>query len=154
MTGAFNSPFSIGATPPPTAVTAATVLSGTAASGTGTPSPYGFLLFDLDETVAGFDTLYVADDRVTASGGGIQKWLLGTGGTWTLETTFNQGLTAGCRGLTGWVSGTSVVLAAVTADTSSNLVVTTDNGSATPVFTTLATAPPNTAFRGVALAPM
>lgn len=152
MTTGFDSPFSIGAAPPPTAPAAATILSGTATSGTGTPSPYGFVFFDLDGS-PGFDTLYVADDRATASGGGIQKWQLGTSGTWTPTTTFNQGLTAGCRGLTGWVSSTGVVLAAVTADTSSKLVVMTDNGSPTPAFTTLATAAPNTAYRGVALAP-
>jgi hypothetical protein len=153
MTTGFDGAFSIAGSPPPAVATAATLLSGTTMSGTGTPSPYGLLLFDLDPSVPGLDTLYLADDRATASGGGIQKWQLGTGTTWTLTTTFNQGLTAGCRGLTGWLSGTSVVLAATTADSSSKLVVMTDDGSPAPAFTTLATAAANTAYRGVALAP-
>ena len=152
-----SSPFvganAVGASPPPTALSAATNLSGTSTSGTGTPSPYGIVLFDLDATVPGLDTLYLADDRSTANGGGIQKWTLGAGGAWTLSTTLKNGLTAGCRGLTGWVSGTSVVLAATTADTASKVVVVTDDGLAAPAFTTLATAATNTAFRGVALAP-
>jgi hypothetical protein len=93
-------------------------------------------------------------EREERGGGGIQKWQLGTSMTWTLTTTFNQGLTAGCRGLTGWLSGTNVVLAATTADSSSQLVLMTDDGSQAPTFTTLATAAANTAFRGVALAPM
>jgi hypothetical protein len=155
ITTGFDGPFSIAGSPPPTVATAATLLSGTATSGTGTPSPYGFVLFDLDPSVPGLDTLYLADDRTTANGGGIQKWQLGASMTWTLTTTFNQGLTAGCRGLTGWLSGTgtNVVLAATTADTTAQLVVMTDDGSATPAFTTLATAAANTTFRGVALAP-
>jgi hypothetical protein len=155
ITTGFNGPFAIAAgSPPPTAAAAATLLSGTATSGTGTPSPYGFVLFDLDPSVAGLDTLYLADDRAIANGGGIQKWQLGATMTWTLTTTFNQGLNSGCRGLTGWLSGTNVVLAATTADTAAQLVVITDDGSAAPAFTSLATAPANTTFRGVALAPM
>jgi len=152
-----SSPFvgasSVGASPPPTALSTATNLSGTSTSGTNTPSPYGLVLFDLDASTPGLDTLYLCDDRSTANGGGIQKWKLGAGGAWALSTTFKNGLTAGCRGLTGWVSGTSVVLAATTSDTPSKVVAVTDDGSAAPAFTTLATATTNIVFRGVALAP-
>src|SRR6185437_16920657 len=144
---------SVGASPPPTALSTATNLSGTSTSGTNTPSPYGLVLFDLDASTPGLDTLYLCDDRSTANGGGIQKWKLGAAGMWTLSTTLNNGLTAGCRGLTGWVSGTSVVLAATTTDSPSKLVVVTDDASAAPAFTTLATAATDTVFRGVALAP-
>jgi hypothetical protein len=143
---------SVGSGAPPTALSSAANLTGTSTSGTGTPSPYGFALFDLDASVPGLDTLYLADDRVVANGGGIQKWKL-AGSTWTLAATFANGLTAGCRGLTAWVSGSNVVLAATTADTPAKLVTVTDDGSAAPAFTTVATAATNTAFRGVALAP-
>jgi uncharacterized repeat protein (TIGR01451 family) len=116
------------------------------------PSPYGFVLFDMDAGVAGLDTAYVSDDRAIASGGGVQKWTF-NGTTWTLAYTLNSGLTAGARGLTGTVVGGTAVLYATTADTPSKLVKVTDT-DASAAFTTLATAPANTAFRGVAFAPV
>ena len=50
----------------------------------GNSSPYGFALWDRNPSVAGVDTLYVADDRTAANGGGIQKWSF-NGTSWTLE---------------------------------------------------------------------
>jgi hypothetical protein len=121
-------------------------------AGTGASS-YGFAFFDLNGSVAGVDTAYVADDRTVASGGGIQKWTY-NGTIWTLSTTFNNGLTAGMRGLTARLVGTSVELFGTTADNTLNkLVRVLDDGTASPAFTTLATAGTNTAFRGVAFAP-
>jgi hypothetical protein len=141
--------FSIAGEPPPITQSTATVLTGT---GAGSPSPYGILMFDLD-TTPGLETLYVCDDRSLANGGGLQRWKLGSGGTWTLDATLTNGLTAGCRWLTGWVSGANIVLVATTADSVPKLVTVTDDGSASPAFTALATSATNTAFRGVALAP-
>src|SRR5262249_16185969 len=50
-------------------------------------SPNGFMLLDLLAGVPGVDTLYVADDRTAANGGGVQKWTF-DGTTWALATTF------------------------------------------------------------------
>ena len=110
------------------------------------PSPHVFVFFNPS-------TVYVADDRAIASGGGLQKWTL-TGGTWSLSKTFTAGLTTGLRGVTMSVNGSGQpVLWATTADSASKLVTVTDTGSAGDSFTTIATAGTNKAFRGVALAP-
>lgn len=69
-----------------------------------TGSPYSFFFADLSGSVAGIDTLYVADDTTTT--GGIQKYSL-VGGTWVSNGTLT---TTTIRGLTGIVNGTSVAL--------------------------------------------
>ncbi|ULH13877.1 hypothetical protein MF271_00065 (plasmid) [Deinococcus sp. KNUC1210] len=111
-------------------------------------SPYGFFFADLDGT-PGIDTLYVADDTSTV---GIQKYSLNAG-TWTLKNAVLNGGDI-FRGLTGYVSGSTVTLFATTP---TKLVSITDssgyNANLAGSFTTLATAATNTAFRGVALAP-
>jgi hypothetical protein len=126
-----------------------------------TGSQYAFFLADLDTTVPGVDTLYVADDTNTAGVGGILKYAL-VGGAWV-----NQG-TAGSpadsyRGLTGVVSGTTVTLYATRkggsgATGGGELVSIVDatgyTGTLAGSPTLVATAAPNTAFRGVALAPI
>jgi hypothetical protein len=123
------------------------------------PSPYG--LFGLDNPqnpFAGIDTFYVADDRAAASGGGLQRWVF-DGTTWTLSATINPG--TGLRGLTGGVTGSTVTLYGTTTEGSANrLVSITDVLSPTggtfdaAGFATLAMAPANTAFRGVAFTPV
>jgi hypothetical protein len=112
-------------------------------------SPYAFFFADLSSSVAGVDTLYVADD--TASTGGIRKFSKSASGTWTLKSTLS--ITA-VRGLTGIVSGDQVQLFATSASTLYGVTDTAGydanlGGSAI----TLATAGANTAFRGLALAP-
>ena len=130
-------------------MTAATALAGMpTASG---PSPYSFVLFDCDSDEPGLDTAYVCDDRAPPAGG-VQKWT-SSGGTWTLASTFNQGLAAGCRGLTGLVTGANVTLIAVTADAQPTIVSFVDDGSGSPPSTLLATSPAGAVYRGVALAP-
>jgi len=115
------------------------------------PSSYAFFFSDAN-------TLYVADDRTIANGGGIQKWTFDTNSsTWLLEYTLNTDLTNGCRGLTGRVTRAGVTLFASSADAVSGsagnkLVSVTDTGAAS-AFATLAVAPANTAYRGVALSP-
>jgi len=127
----------------------ATLLPGTGVSGTGTPSPYDFWFSDAN-------TLYVADDRSLASGGGLQKWTFNAGlNTWQLAYTLTGQLTAGLRGLAGTHDVTGApILYAITADgTANDLVTVTDLGAASS-FTTLQTAGPNTIFRGVDFAPV
>jgi|GEM_PF-5345895 len=122
----------------PTSSSTPTLLVNTA---TGS-SPYGFAVNDAETVV------YIADDRTNGSGG-IQKWVLGLVG-WAHAYTLSVGTNIGARGLEVDFSGTDPVLYATTTD--NKLVKITDNGSAA-AFTVLATAPANTAFRGVAFAP-
>jgi len=118
---------------------------------TSNASPYGFAFFDR-ASVKGIDTVYVADDRAVASGGGIQKWSW-NGTTWSLTKTFTSGITTGVRGLAAEVvAGKVVVYATTTEATQNKLVKLVDDGSASPTIATLSTAAANTAYRGVAMA--
>lgn len=117
------------------------------------PSSFSFFFTDQSPTVPGLDVVYVADDR-TPTGGGIQKWSL-VGGTWTLNGTIASA-TAALRGLTGKTTGTVVTLVATGA---SGLYSVDDAAgynvapSTATLPAALVTAPTNTTFRGVALAP-
>jgi len=113
-------------------------------------SPYAFLFADLDAGVAGVDTLYIADDGASA----LIKYSL-VGGTWT--SNGSVGVDADdYRGLTSVVSGGSVTLYGIQAG--ARLVSLVDssgyNGAFSGTPTLLATAGTNTAFRGVAMAPI
>ena len=114
---------------------------------TTTGSPNSFFFADLSAAVPGLDTLYVADDS-----GLIQKYAL-VGGNWTAQGSVVAPSAA--RGLTGVVTGTSVTLY-VTGDTAFSTVTDSSgyNVSMTGSVSTLATAAGNTAFRGVAFAPV
>jgi len=149
--GTFVGVNSVGTGLPTTLGQTVTLLPGFGAITGG--SPYSFVALDMNPAVAGLDRLYVADDRQNGAGG-IQRWVF-DGTTWTLSTTFSTGPTNGMRGLTASVSGGNVVLYATTSETTANTVVTaTDDGVATSVtFTVLATAPANTAFRGIDFMP-
>lgn len=118
---------------------------------TGFPTTTGPSAYDF--VFANASTLYVADDRTNANGGGIQKWVE-SGGTWSLAYTLAVG-TTGARGLTGALDGTGAfVLYATTTESNANrLVSVVDNGVGS-AFSLLATAPANTAFRGVEFAPI
>lgn len=142
----------IGTGTPTAAGATATLLAGFAAQ--SNLSPYGFVAFDRDAT-PGIDTLYVADDRTT--GGGVQRWRL-VGTTWTLDGSFSAGTGFGARAVTGYVSGSSVVLLAVIPEITgqnARVVSFTDTGqnpsTATPKV--LSTAANNTLYRGLCLAP-
>jgi Secretion system C-terminal sorting domain len=141
----------IGTGLPTTAGAAVTVLPGFPT--TSGPSPYGFYFADMSSTVTGMDVVYVTDDNTT---GGIQKWSL-VGGTWTLNGTIGGSTTALLRGLTGFMTGTSVQLV---ASGGGGLYKVTDNAgyNVAPTTTTLP-APfvvpaANTSFRGVAPTPV
>jgi hypothetical protein len=145
----FVNVFTVGAGTPTMAGQMATSLPGMpVAAG---PSPYSFAFFDRNAAVPGADTLYVADDRAIASGGGVQKWTTADGTSWTLVTTLNNGITAGVRGLAAFLSGTNVVVLATTSN--GKIVSYTDDGSMAPTGTVLVSAAANTAFRGIALSP-
>src|SRR5207237_2320657 len=108
---------------------------------TATGSPYEFFFADLDNTVAGVDTLYVADD-----GGTIGKYSL-VSGNWTLNGTITA---SGVRGLAASVNSGTVTLFAASAGA---LVTVSDTAgyNAAPSSTTvtsLATPGTNKAFRG------
>ena len=132
------------------AVAALPGFPGTAAGS----SPYGFYFADLSPAVPGVDVVYVADDR--SSAGGIQKWSL-VDGTWVPNGTIAGSASAAVRGLNGSVSGTTVALAATS--TSGLFFLSDDTGYNTaPALAALpaavATAGANTAFRGMAFAPL
>ena len=143
---------------------------GVAMVGTGTPttagqtitllapsaSPYGFFFADLSPTVAGVDTLYVADDGAAT---GIEKFSL-VNGAYTLTGTVTaagvRGLTGSVNPLTGAVSlfGTTGGSGPAGGGTLYGFTDTTGyNVAITGTAVTLATAATNTAFRGVAFAP-
>src|SRR5262249_37188221 len=122
-----------------------------------TGSPYGFFLADLTPAVPGVDTLYVANDDAT----GLTKYSL-VGGTWVSNGAIGTAADA-YRGLTATVSGSTGTLFATRKGGSGpsgggELVALTDstgyNGAFGGTPTLLATAGANTAFRGVAFAPV
>ena len=147
--GSFQGVASVGTGLPTTLGQITTLLPGFPTS-TG-PSSYDFYFADAN-------TLYVADDRALPAGG-VQKWTYDSvSATWTLAYTLNTGLTAGCRGLTGVTTRAGTTLYATSADTPSAtagnfLVVVNDTGAASS-FTTIATAPGNTVYRGVDFVPV
>lgn len=152
MTGAFRGVNTIGSGIPTTGGQTTTLLTGFSSATNSPQSVYDYYF-------ANATTLYVADDRstTTANTGGLEKFTL-ISGTWTLAYTLTSGLgTQGLRGLAAFndSSGNAVLY----ATTSDGLRVTTitDQISATTLpptetFVTIATAPANTAFRGVDLA--
>jgi MYXO-CTERM domain-containing protein len=126
-------------------------------------STYGFVMFDTNNDST-MDLAYLADDR-TATGGGLQKWML-VGGTWTqswsrlvnstgtLSGTAATGF-AGIRGLTGtWDAVNGAQLYATTTEATNNrLISIVDNGSTPTLATNLVSAGTNYVFRGVAFTP-
>ncbi|OJV89505.1 MAG: hypothetical protein BGO39_36680 [Chloroflexi bacterium 54-19] len=130
----------------PTASTAVTLLPGV----TTATNAYAYLLLDRDPGVAGPDTLYVADQA-----NGLLKFSF-DGTTWTSRNKLAGNLT----GLTGTVNADNSVSIFATSGTSAgnNLVSYTDTAAfnqdlASGSFATIATAPANTVFRGLAFAP-
>jgi hypothetical protein len=109
-------------------------------------SPYAFA-FDTSLTIC-----YLADDRATSSGGGVQKWVW-RDTIWALAATFSSGQLSGVRGLTVDWSGPHPNIYATTAVSSANQIVLFTDTSSTPAPVVIATADSNTAFRGIAFAP-
>ncbi|HXI69509.1 MAG TPA: PEP-CTERM sorting domain-containing protein [Verrucomicrobiae bacterium] len=142
--GAFLGVSSIGSGEPTTSGQTTTALPGFPT--TGSHSSYDFFF-------ANATTLYVADDGSVANGGGIQKWAF-SAGSWSLQyTLLNNGTTTtAVRSLAVDTSGANPIIYAITTAGTGSLISLTDTGAGSTA-TILATAPANTAFRGVAFAP-
>lgn len=112
-------------------------------------SPVDF--FQADAT-----TIYMSDDSVAPLTGGVQKWEFAFG-SWSFQEIITSGLPVGARvrQMTGWRdAGNNVVLVASVVDDSGASTlqkIVLDSPGAS--FTTLATAPANTTFRGVEYIP-
>ncbi len=133
----------VGTGAPTTTGQTITNLAGLPTSG----SPYQFVLLDLTAAVAGVDTLYIADDTP----GTILKYSL-VGGSWTSNGSISL---TGVRGLIGSASGSTATLFATSGTTLGRLVDSSGyNATITGTVSTIATAGANTAFRGVAFAPL
>lgn len=115
-----------------------------------TGSPYAFSLLDVDGNGA-IDALYIADDSAGTPAGQIQKYVL-SGGTWVAKGAI---AVSSVRGL---VASASAGVVTLYATNGSALLGATDTsglgGTFSGVAATLATAPANEAFRGVAFAPV
>jgi hypothetical protein len=117
-----------------------------------TGSPYGFVMLDLNAGVAGPDVLYIADDGATGTVG-ILKYSL-VGGTWTANGNVAVAGNS-ARGITASVSGGTVNVYVTSSSTFFSLADASGyNGTLTGTATTLASAPANTAFRGIDFAPV
>ncbi|ATB32182.1 beta strand repeat-containing protein [Melittangium boletus] len=117
----------------------ATVLSGLPV-GTTLTSPYQFFF-------VGDATLYIADD---GNSGGVFKFTKDGSGNWSQATLTNPGPAVGVAAV---VDGTTVHVVATLKGNENKLVTFVDDGTSTAAVTTVATAPANSAFRGVAPAP-
>jgi Domain of unknown function (DUF4347)/FG-GAP-like repeat/Calx-beta domain len=134
---------------------------GSALPTTGTPaisllpgvnntSAYAYVLLDRTATVAGLDTLYVADQT------GLFKYSF-DGSTWTARGSILGTLTGG---LTGLVKGNNAELYATSGTAAgNNLLKLTDTTAYNASFSSLfysnfKTAAANTIFKGVAFAPV
>jgi len=107
-------------------------------------TPQSFFYADVDPNTPGMDTVYLLDSAATL----LDKFSL-IGGNWTAEGS----VSSNAFDLTGKVAGNGVVTLYLT--NGSSLQSYTDStgfgGALTSTsFTTLATAPTNTAFRGIA----
>jgi len=112
----------------------------------GFPSTSGPSSYDM--FWANPSTVYVADDRIGSSGGGIQKWTE-TGGVWSLQYTLTLGLSAGCRTVTGKVlNGVTTLYGIANSGSTTQIITVTDTGPAS-VVTSLRTAPTNMLYRGI-----
>ncbi|HEY1555105.1 MAG TPA: hypothetical protein VGF94_09770 [Kofleriaceae bacterium] len=138
----FQNVFTIGTGLPATSGQPATPLPGMPTTGAANPQSYAFV----------GSTLYVADDRTSVLGGGVQKWTF-DGSSWSLITTFG-GLVAGAHALAAYQDGANVVVVVVSAGNSLNEVDTyVDDGTTTPLPIATVLAGVDTGYHGVALAP-
>ena len=161
-TGAFQGISTVGTGAPTSGLPAITLLPGFPTAGATTISLGSFGLLDLDAT-PGPEVAYVAQEVVPGAADtlNVEKWTLASG-TWTKSAIFAPrfpagGGAGGAIGLAAFLHGASVRIVATTFESASatpnRLVTFIDDGSANPAVTVLATAPANSAFRGVALSP-
>jgi hypothetical protein len=114
-------------------------------------NPHGFVLLDLDGTVAGLDTVYVAD---TTNGAGVRKYVTTDGQTWTDQDQFPVPATTTCYNVAAKRVGSAVV---VLCSTGPAIYRWDDQGPLTDggvqQGNVLVNAPGGTAFRGVSFVP-
>ena len=145
----------------PTATSQSTlVIEGGINAANTTASTYGFVFFDTNNDGTP-DRAYIADDR-TSGDGGLRRFDF-DGTTWTNKysllfpttgTTLSSSTGSPIRGLAGTYSNGVAKLVATTAELTANRVVSVQDSGPTPTdFVTMATAPANYIFRGVANAP-
>ncbi|HRF58853.1 MAG TPA: hypothetical protein PLH94_02935 [Fimbriimonadaceae bacterium] len=119
-------------------------------------SPYDFTFFN-------DSTLYVADDRTTTNGGGLIKYTKDSFGVWSVAYRLQLGLPTGFTGtrsvsIVGTDGSGNAILAVAagqqneSATASNAILIITDTG-ALSMFSTVATSPTNTKFRGVVTIP-
>jgi hypothetical protein len=151
--GAANPGRSVFATSPALPTSGAPTFNGTFTTSSDTTIAWNQYFFaDLNPSVAGNDTLYVANQGTSATNpSGIYKFVF-NGTTWSAAGS--AALTT-ASGVVGTVNGTSVTLFGVSGTSAANtLQALTDSsgtGNLSGSFTTIATAGANTSFRTVAL---
>lgn len=137
--------FAVG-TGTPTTAAAVSYLPGVMLS-----NPHGFVLLDLNASVAGVDTLYVAD---TTNGAGVRKYVTADGMSWTEADQFPVPSTTTCFNVAAKEVGGTVVVLCSTGPAIyrwDDLGPVTDGG--VQQGTVLVNAPAGTAFRGVTFVP-
>ncbi len=103
-----------------------------------------------DYWFADSSTIYLADARTIANGGGLQKWSF-DGSSWVQQYVLNAGLGAGLFGITGAIESGVTTLYATTAD---NKIVSISNPDAIGAsFNTLVTGTAGSIFRGIVAIP-
>ncbi len=132
-------------------------------AGVNMANPQGVAVLDLNTTIAGDDTAYIVD---TSSAGGVRKFAF-NGTSWTETAQFILGVggalsdggtsNTSCLQVAAKQVGSDIVVLCTTSETHTNRVVKfVDVGGAStgqPAGTTLTTAPPFQAYRGVAFSP-
>jgi hypothetical protein len=150
QSGAFRI-FTIGTGLPTGAGNTTTNLPGAAIAALANPEQFFFA--DLSPSIPGVDTLYVADNT-SGTAGGVFKFSF-DGTNWNANGHLQITLTGGNPlGLIGSASGGNVTIFGTNASTLFTFTDTSGYGgtiNGTP--SSLATAPTNNAFRGVAFAP-
>lgn len=123
-----------------------TLFLNTSGSGQGTASPFAFY-FNSNNSIC-----YVADDRNSANGGGIQKWIY-SANIWTLAYILPTGSTFGARGIVVDFNTASPRVYATTSESSLNRLIVINDLGVGSTATTIATAGFSTIFRGLAFSP-
>ncbi len=114
------------------------------ANGTGTA--------DMEVSPDG-NLIYVADDRSSATGGGVLRYQF-DGANWTLTYALTGALASGARYVTADFSGTNPVVCAVTPESENNRIVRIVDTGLSSTGTTLANAGVNQVFRGMRFGPI
>lgn len=109
-------------------------------------SAWDFVMFNDNNTKL---TLYMTDENTTG-GAGVQKWTSTDGTAWTFEYLLAE---TQMRGLTGMIDGAGNPVLLATSSNGTNLWKLTDTG-ASSTWQVIVTAPENTYFHDVVMAPV